>query len=87
MDNRWFKEDREKYKGSELRTQVEASEKALKNSTLLARRLSRILQEEIEKTYLTEEAYEGEAWERKVLGASAERKALRRVQTLINFED
>ena len=83
MDTRWFKEDREKFKGKELAEEKKASEKALRGSTLMIRRLKRILEDEINATYLDEEAYEHPAWERKVLAAAAERKAYRQVLNLL----
>ena len=83
VDNRWYKEDRDQYKGEELKKQKEESEKALRNSTLIIRRLSRILEEEIQKTYLEEEEYTHQAWERVVLASAAKRKAYKQVLNLL----
>lgn len=83
LNDRWFKEDRDRYKGEELKKEKEQSDKALRNSTLLSRRLARILSEDIEATYLPEEDYEHPAWERRTLAAAAERKALKRVLKLL----
>lgn len=83
LNERWFKEDRELYSGPELQEQKEESEKALKNSSLLSRRLKRILQEDIESTLAVEENFDDPAWERKTIAAAAERKTLRRVMKLL----
>lgn len=83
LSDRWFKEDRELYKGPELKEQKAESEKAIRNSTILIRRLRAMLEEDIEKTYLSEEQFDNPAWERIVLAAAAERKALRRVLNLL----
>ena len=87
MDNRWFKEDREKYPRSEQKEQIEKSEKALRNSTLMIRRLTDMIKEDIEKTYLTEENLDDPAWERKTIAAAAERKTLRRYLKLLDFKE
>ena len=83
LSDRWFKEDRAKYKGAELRAQKEASTKAILAATLVHRRLRAMLEEDIEKTYLEEEDYQSEAWERKVLAAAAKRQALKQVLKLL----
>ena len=86
MDARWFKEDRQ-YPRSEQKEQMEKSEKALRNSTLLLRRLQQILEEDIEKTYSVEESFDDPAWERKTIAAAAERKTLRRILKLLDFKE
>ena len=87
MDTRWFKEDREQYPRSEQKEQIAKSTKALRNSTLLLRRLTDILQEDLEKTYLTEEEFDNPAWERKTIAAAAERKTIRRYLKLLDFKE
>lgn len=87
MDNRWFKEDRDKYPRSEQQDQIKKSEKALRNSTLLVRRLKEMITEDIEKTYLVEEDFDDPAWERKTIAAAAERKTLRRYLKLLTFKE
>lgn len=82
MDTRWFMEDRQLPK-EEQEDAKAATEKALKNSTLLSRRLARILNDEVTKTYLKEEDYEGEGWKRKVLSNSARRKAFNEIIKLL----
>lgn len=87
MDTKWFKEDREKYPRSELKEQIEKSEQALRNSTLMRRRLLAILQDDIERTYLVEEDFDDPAWQRKTIAAAAERKTLRRIMKLLDFKE
>jgi len=83
LSDRWYKEDRERYKGEELKQEKENTLKALYSSTVMTRRLKRILEEEIELTYLKEEDYENPAWERIALAAAAERKAYKRVLNIL----
>lgn len=87
MDTRWFKEDREKYPRSEQKEQVEKSEKALRNSTLMRRRLQDILNEDLEKTFTVEENFDDPAWERKTIAAAAERRIIRRYLKLLDFKE
>jgi hypothetical protein len=83
LNDRWFKEDRKAYSGVELSKQKSETEKALRNSTVLLRRLKEMLEEDIEKTYLTEEEYDTVGWERKVLACAVERKTLRKILDLL----
>ncbi len=83
LDSRWFKEDREQHKGEALAEAKEKSDKALRNSTLLIRRLKQILEEDIDKTFEIEENFDDPAWERKTIAAASERKTLRRVMKLL----
>ena len=87
MDIRWFKEDREKYPRSEQKEQIEKSAVALRNSTLMRRRLTDIMIEDLERTYLVEEDFEDPAWERKTIAAAAERKVIRRYLKLLDFKE
>jgi len=82
MDSRWLKEDRKLPKEEQAKA-IEESTKALKNSTLLIRRLSAILEDEVEKTYATEESYEGSGWAVKVQRMFARRQALKEVIKLL----
>jgi hypothetical protein len=83
LDARWFKEDRVPGDPELTRQQTEASDKALRNSTLLTRRLTQILEEEVAKTYLEEEAYEKPEWERIVLASASRRKTLHEIIKLL----
>lgn len=83
LDNRWYKEDRASYKGEALQEQVKKTEEALRNSSLLVRLLTSILNEDLEKTFLVEEDFDNPAWERKTIAAAAERKVLRRIIKLL----
>jgi len=87
MDARWFKEDRTQYPRSEQKEQIEKSEKALRNSTLMRRRLQDMLNEDLEKTFLQEEDFDDPAWERKTIAAAAERKTIRRYLKLLDFKE
>jgi len=82
MDTRWFKEDRA-LPESEQKDAKEESEKALKNATFIKRRLTRILEEEIEKTYLLEEDVDKPGYKKRVLASAARRKAFKEVTNLI----
>ncbi len=82
MDGRWFAEDRRLPKAEQAQA-IEESKKALLNATLLTRRLTAILEDEILKTHTLEENYEGEEWSRKVLSMFARRKALKEVIKLL----
>ena len=79
----WYAEDRDTYKGEELKEQMSATEKAVRASSLVISRLTRILESQIKKTYSTEEDFDDPAWERKTIAAAAERKVLRRIIKLL----
>ena len=83
LDSRWFVEDRVPGDPDLSKEQTESTDKALRNSTLLVRRLKRIIDEDIEKTYSVEEDFDDPAWQRKTIAAAAERKTLRRLQKLL----
>ncbi len=82
MDSRWLKEDRKLPKAEQAKA-IEESKKALKNSTLLVRRLTNILEEEVEKTYTTEESYVGTDWEVKTQRMFARRQTLKEIIKLL----
>jgi len=79
MDSRWFKEDRDKYKGDELKEQMEQSKTALKNSTLFSRRLTSILEEELEQAYRSDEDFSKPNWQTEAIANAASRKTIRRI--------
>ena len=83
LDNRWFREDHVPGDPDLTRQQKEHSDKALRSSTLLVRRLTQILEEEVEKTDLEEEAYEKPDWERIVLASASRRKTLHEIIKLL----
>ena len=82
MDTRWLREDRKLPKAEQAKA-IEESKKALKNSTLLVRRLTYILEEEVEKTYATEDSYEGADWERTIQRMFARRQTLKEILKLL----
>jgi hypothetical protein len=86
MDSRWFKEDRE-LPISERAKAKEETEKALKASTVLSRRLTRILKDEVEKTYTKEENYTEADWDRVVFGLFQRRKTLNEIINLLPYKE
>lgn len=80
MNSRWFKEDRA---AKATDKDIEETEKALKASTLLVTRLTRILEEDLEATYKVVEDFENPAWQKLTIAAAAERKTLRRIIKLL----
>lgn len=86
MDSRWFKEDRDQYKDAELQKAKEESQKALKNSTFMARRLRRILNEEYEACLAQEEDMSVDFlgnYAQKILVLHARRKCLKDIIKLL----
>lgn len=82
MDTRWFEEDR-KLPQSEQAAAKKETEKALTSSTILSRRLTRILEKEVAKTYTVEENYTGADWDRIVFGQFQRRKTLKEIIKLL----
>ena len=82
MDTRWFKEDR-KLPASERDAAITQSKQALQSSNFLVRRLTKILEDEINKTYTKEEDYEGIDWSRIVFGQFQRRKVLKEIIKLL----
>jgi hypothetical protein len=80
---RWFNEDHVPGDNELTKVNKEASTQALRNSTFLIRRLTTILEEEVQKTYLEEEDYSGLDWERRVLASASRRKTLREIINLL----
>lgn len=83
IDVRWFREDRKLPKGKERDEAIAESKKALANATLLNRRLKVILEEEIEKTYVSEESTSVDNYAQLVLASSARRKAFKDIIKLL----
>ena len=84
MDQKWFKEDRA-LPQEEQKEAIEQSKKALKNSTLFQRRLERILNEELDKSYRIVEDFKVPNWERIHVSEIARRKTLREIIKLIQL--
>lgn len=82
MDSRWFKEDRQLPKGEREDAKAK-TEEALKNSTLIVRLLTTIIEEEIEMTYRVEEKIEDPAYERLIIASASRRKALKDIIKLL----
>lgn len=83
LDTRWFKEDQVPGDPELTKQNKEHSDKALRSSSLLVRRLTQILEEEVSKTYLEEEKYEQPEWERIVLASASRRKTLHEIINLL----
>jgi hypothetical protein len=86
MDSRWFIEDREmarKDKSLSVSTLREESRKALKNSTVFQRRLTRILNEELDLSNRADEDFTKPDWERETVSNISRRKVLREIIKLI----
>jgi hypothetical protein len=82
MDSRWFKEDRTLPSGEQAKAVKESTE-ALKNSTLLIRRLTQILEDEIELTYRLDEDFTNPQWHTSAIANAATRKTLKKVIKLL----
>ena len=85
MDTRWFKEDRA-LPVSEQNEAIEESRKALKNSTLLNRRLSRILEEMIQKSHTDDEDFSKPNWQLEHVANISKRKVLLEILNLLNLK-
>lgn len=83
LNPRWFKEDRANNTGTDYTKAKEASEKALRNSTLMSRRLKDICEEEVTATYHMEEDFDNPAYERRIIAAAAMRKAYKTIIKLL----
>ncbi len=84
MDSRWFKEDRGLPKQEQLEA-IEQSKLALRNSTLMHRRLGIILEEMFAKTLTNEEDFEHPEWNTRAIANASRRKTIREIQTLLQF--
>jgi len=82
LDSRWFKEDRALPK-EDQRGAMEASTKALKNSTFMSRRLDDILNEMLEAIDRNDEDFTKNYWERQAVANIARRKVLLEIKKLL----
>jgi hypothetical protein len=82
LDQRWFKEDRALPK-DEREQAKEASEVALRNSTLMSRRLKAILEEEYEKCIKLEDDFQSPGWKKRILALNARRRTLREIASIL----
>ncbi len=78
LDSRWFEEDR-RLPREEQTQAIQDTEKALRSSTLLSRRLSVILEREYEKCNQYEDDFASAGWKKRVLAMNARRKTLREI--------
>ncbi|MEE8113668.1 MAG: hypothetical protein V3T23_04880 [Nitrososphaerales archaeon] len=84
MDSRWFKEDRALPKDEQLEA-IEQSKLALRNSTLMHRRLEIILEEMFAKTLTNEEDFDHPDYTTRAIANASRRKTIRDIQTLLHF--
>lgn len=84
MDARWFQEDRKLPKQDQEEAK-ELTRKALKNSTLLHRRLNTILTEMFEKTLVSDEDFETAGYEQRSIANASRRKTIRELQSLLSW--
>jgi len=82
LDSRWFKEDRALPK-SEQQAAQEATEVALRNSTLMSRRLKAILDDEFEKCIKIEEDFDSPGWKKRIIALNARRRTLREIASIL----
>lgn len=82
LDQRWFKEDRDLPKEEQAKAVAE-SEKALRNSTLLSRRLKAIIDAEYEKCIQIEDDFQSPGWKRRIIALNARRKTLREIRSIL----
>jgi hypothetical protein len=82
MDSQWFKEDRQLPKQEQAKAMAE-SEKALKNSTLLIRRLGIILEGMKASTLKDDEDFEKDGWERRAIANASKRKTINQILKLL----
>ena len=84
MDSRWFAEDR-KLPHHEQAEAKEATVTALRNSTLMHRRLVDILEGMFDKTLRNEEDFEQPDYAINAAANASRRKTIREIQTLLHF--
>ncbi len=84
LDSRWFKEDREaEGTRDELAVKIKESDKALRNSTLMSRRLKAILEEEYTKCITIEDDFQSPGWKKRILATNARRRTLRDILQIL----
>ncbi len=85
MDSRWFKEDRA-LPADERHEAQEESIKALKNSTLITRRLKRILGEMLQEADKSDEDFSKPNWKSEAIANISRRKTLNDIIKLIEMK-
>jgi hypothetical protein len=82
LDQRWFKEDRALPK-IDQEDAKEKSEIAIRNSTLMSRRLKMILEEEYQKCIQIEDDFQSPGWKKRIIALNARRKTLREIAGIL----
>jgi hypothetical protein len=85
MDSRWFKEDRRLPRGEQPKA-IEESEKAIRNSTIVLRRLREVLEDSIEATYVNDEDFSSGNYAVRVASNAGKRKAFREILNLVTLD-
>jgi hypothetical protein len=88
MDSKWFEEDRaiaRKDKSQDFAKLKAESEKALKNSTLFARRLNKMVDDMIAASERDDEDFSKPNWELQNVANASRRKTLREIKKLIQL--
>lgn len=85
LNSEWFAEDR-KFPKEEIEAQKKETEKALRNSTVIVRRLTQILEQRLKKCDTDEEQVD-EAYPFKVAQVSGKRKAYKDILNLLDFKE
>jgi hypothetical protein len=86
MDSTWFVEDRAEGSSEEQHKAIEETKKALKNSTILTKRLDRILDAKLKKAYVDDEDFKQDDWRLNAIANASRRKTLREVKKLLDFK-
>lgn len=82
MDSQWFIEDRELPKEDQADA-IKDSEIALRNSTVMSRRLGIILDRMMEHTLRDDENFEKPDWQVRAIANASSRKTLRQIAKLL----
>jgi len=82
MDSKWYAEDRLLPKHEQAEAMA-ATEVALKNSTLMTRRLGDILDGMIDRTMRDDENFEKPDWQVRAIANASARKTLRQIAKLL----
>jgi hypothetical protein len=85
LNSEWFKEDR-KLPQHEQHQAIVDSKAALRNSTVMQRRLEDILVTWLEATYKDDEDYQKTDWTVQAIANSSRRKTIRQIIQLIDFK-
>jgi len=83
LDPRWFKEDRAISDKGAVEEAIASSAKVINNATFITRRLKQILEDDIEKTYRSDEDFNNPGYNRQAIANASARKTLRSIIKLL----